>query len=121
MASTRYKYLRQGLSITGLGTPTFEDAISSAQEIYELFERQFSEGTLENWTPSKFRGQLALDMSNRYFTPKKDAGGMEHIPFDRLVDPCGILEEMALSGYIHGEENIVQYFTRETDDQGVQG
>jgi hypothetical protein len=119
MGPTRYRYLRQGLTLTGLGSATFDDAVSSAQEIYEIFQRHFSEGQLEGWHPSKHGRHLALDTSNRYFTPKRDAPNMEHLPFDDLVDPRGILEEMVKSGYVHGEENVVQYFIRDTDDQGV--
>jgi hypothetical protein len=43
---------------------------------------------------------------------------MEHIPFDHSVDPKGILEGMAMAGYIHGEENIVHYYARHIDEQG---
>ena len=43
---------------------------------------------------------------------------MEHIPFDDSVDPKGILEAMAATGYIHGEENVVHYYARHVDDQG---
>jgi hypothetical protein len=114
----RYKFLRQGITITGLGTPTFEKAIETAQEIYEMYKRQFEEGRLEAWSAGDFQGHRTLSPSNRYFTPRKDAPCMEHIPFDRLVDPNGILEHMTKAGYIHGEENIVQYYVREVDEQG---
>jgi hypothetical protein len=43
---------------------------------------------------------------------------MEHIPFDHNVDPKGILEAMTMTGYIHGEENIVHYYARHIDEQG---
>jgi hypothetical protein len=114
----RYKFLRQGVTITGLGTPTFEKAVEVAQEVYEVLKREFPEGQLEGWTASNFRGHYALGISNRYFTPIKDAKDMAHIPFDSVVDPRGILESMAKAGYIHSEENIVQYYTREIDEQG---
>jgi hypothetical protein len=118
--STRFRYLRQSLTITGFGTPTFDAAITSVQDVYDIFQRQFADGKLEGWTPSKFGRHKALDMSNRYFTPKRDAPEMEHVPFDKLVDPHGILENMVQSGYVHGEENIVHYFIREAGEDGVQ-
>jgi hypothetical protein len=114
----RYKFLRQGISITGAGTTTFDDAVKSAQEIYSLFLRQFPDGKLGHWSPATHLGQPAFDLSNRYFTPKRDAPQMEHIPFTETEDPHGILEGMAKSGYIRGEDNKVQYFTCHVDDKG---
>ena len=43
---------------------------------------------------------------------------MEHIPFEKSVDPKGILEAMVKTGYVHGEENIVYYFACQVDEQG---
>ena len=114
----RYKFLRQGVTITGLGTPMFEKAAEAAQEVYEVLKREFLEGQLESWTAGDFRGHYALGISNCYFTPAKDAKNMVHIPFDSVVDLRGILANMAKAGYIHGEENVVQYYTREIDEQG---
>ena len=111
----KYRYLKQGLTITGLGSPTFDDAIMSACEIYNQFHRQFADGKLEAWSTSTYSGYHALDMSNRYLTPRRDAPSMEHIPFARAVDPKGTLEAMAKSGYIHGDENIVHYYTFSVD------
>jgi hypothetical protein len=41
--------------------------------------------------------------------PKGDAPAMEHIPFNKSVDPNSVLEEMMKAGYVHGEDNKVQY------------
>jgi hypothetical protein len=98
------------LALTGFGSAIFEDAIIAAHEIYEIFQRQFPEGKLETWNNSIYAEHSCLDMTNRYFTPKKDAREMVHIPFSEAVDPRGILEEMTTAGYTHGEENEVQYY-----------
>jgi hypothetical protein len=73
---------------------------------------------LEALNISQYNGSVSLDASNRYFTPKRDAKNMNHIPFDRLVDPQGILENMTNAGYIHGEENIVRYYARRIEEDG---
>ena len=83
-----------------------------------MLKRQFPEGQLEDWTAGEFRGHCALGVSNRYFTPTKDAPNMEHIPFEKAVDPQGILENMTKAGYIHCEENVVQYYAREQNEEG---
>jgi hypothetical protein len=45
---------------------------------------------------------------------------MVHVPFDKNVDPKGVLEAMAETGFIHGEENIVRYYTRQVDEKGCE-
>lgn len=116
---SRYKFLRQSISIIGAGSTVFDEAVRSAQEVYSVFLRQFSEGKLGLWSVAVHEGHsAALDLTNRYFTPKRDAPGMEHIPFTESEDPHGILEEMAKTGYIRGEDNKVHYFTYHVDGQG---
>ena len=114
----RIRFLRQGITITGFGTPTFQQSIEGVKLIYEMFQCRCLEGKLEAWVPGTHRGFPTLDLSNRYFTPTRDAPNMEHVPFHKLEDPLGVLEGMKESGYIHGEENTVWYFTREIDEEG---
>jgi hypothetical protein len=98
--------------LTGLGTPTFEQAVDAAQEIYGLFDRSFEDGTLESWTTSttQSRAGRSLDASNRYVTSKKDAPCMIHIPFSPTIDPRGFLEQMLKGNYVHGDDNTVEYY-----------
>ena len=113
----KYKYLRQGVSITGFDTPTFARAISAAQEIYGKFDRQFADGTLLSWATSHQDHEkvVCLDVANRYFTPKQNTRGLLSIPFQEEVDPRGVLVNMAtgdtVHSYIHTDDNQVQYFT----------
>ena len=117
--SERYKFLRQSLTITGAGTPTFMDMIKSSHEIYQLFHRQFVEGTLQPLSSTNHAAHIALDMTNRYFTPKRDAPGTPHLPFTNAVDPYGILEKMVGSDYVHAEESEVYYYTLCVDEEGT--
>ncbi|KAF8229840.1 hypothetical protein L208DRAFT_1046777, partial [Tricholoma matsutake] len=108
-----FKYLHQGITLSGLGTPTFDQAILAAQEVYSHFNRQFLEGILESWNDSP--GNLStIDMSNQYLTPSTEARGQESIPFFKGVDPQNILQNMTrgntLNMYVHTEDNQVQYF-----------
>ena len=43
------RYLRQSISLVGYGTTTFENVITSAQEIYGLFDRNIQDASLEPW------------------------------------------------------------------------
>jgi len=86
----------------------------AANEIYGYFDRQFSEGCLDSWGGSAGNDDLpCIDISNRYFTPAKEAQGLEDMPFQKGVDPRSILRNMAKgegsTTYIHTEDNQVQY------------
>jgi hypothetical protein len=117
----RIKYLRQGITLTGLGSPTFERAISAAQEVYGHFDRQFSEGILESWNDSP-GDSSTLSVSNRYLTPLTEAGAQASIPFFKGVDPRNILQNMtrgdASNTYVHTEDNQVQYFVQHRGSEG---
>ena len=116
MAPAQYKYLRQGLSITGLGSPTFEQALETAQSLYAKFECQLPPGKLDNWGATMHEEHTALDISNRYLTPKKESPSATHIPFTKAIDPYGILEGMVKSEYVHGEDNEVYYYACRTEN-----
>ena len=96
----------------------------AANEIYGHFDRQFSEGTLDSWVHSTVDDNdfPSLNLSNRYLTPTNEAHGLEAIPFDKGVDPRGILQNMTkgdgLSTYVHTEDNQVQYFSTKIDTEG---
>ncbi|KAF9455956.1 hypothetical protein BDZ94DRAFT_1353734, partial [Collybia nuda] len=122
LSAIRYKYLRQCITISGLGTNAFDHAMATATEIYGLFDRTFSDGQLESWTSSSSPSLgefVGIDASNRYMTPRKDVPGVEHQPFPPAVDPKGLLESMAYeSEHIHTDDNQVLYFTSRVNQDG---
>jgi len=121
MPQHRYKYLRQAVTLTGLGSPTFSNACTVAQGIHSRFDREFPEGALQPWSTSK--GEMdTLDLSNRYFTPVSEATGQEGDEYQPGVDPKGVLRSMERHGgtqvYIHADDNVVRYYTTCTEDSG---
>jgi hypothetical protein len=123
--SHKYKFIRQGVTLVGLGTPTFTRALEAIENIYSHFDRHLQEGTLDKHSTT-VRGDGVSDelsMWNRYFTPLREAKGTQAIPFLPGVDPSGILYNMAHEDnnyrYIHSEDNQVQYFTSHRDDKGI--
>lgn len=84
--------------------------LEAAGEVYGCLDHQFSKGVLDSWTNSEEKcfGFPCLDISNCYFTPAKDTKGQE-IPFQKGVDPCGILHGMVIGdgtcSYVHTEDN----------------
>ena len=68
-------------------------------------------------------GVATIDISNRYFTPVVEAGGMTDVNFLPGVDPKGILHKMAQGDgssrpYYHTEDNQVFYYATRRDSDG---
>lgn len=107
--------------MTGLGSATFSGALDAAQVIHKHFDRQFTEGLLDIWSPthSTHSSLDSLDISNRYLTPLRDVSGLvESKPFHKGVDPRNILTNMAKNDHIHTEDNYVEYFSMHRDVDG---
>ncbi|KAH9953324.1 hypothetical protein BGW80DRAFT_1468665 [Lactifluus volemus] len=124
ISAHKYKFLRQGITLVGLGTPTFTKALEAIDHIHSQFDRHLQEGTLETQTAT-IRGDGVSDefsIWNRYLTPSREAKGMQAIPFLPGVDPTGILRDMAQENcnytYVHTEDNQVHYFAALRDAQG---
>ncbi|KAF9456054.1 hypothetical protein BDZ94DRAFT_1353059 [Collybia nuda] len=109
MVPSHYRFLKQGVIITGLDTPTFSDSIKSATKIYGLFDRNFAEGRMESWScvDRMLNKYDSIHASNHYLMPKMEAAGTTHQPFKKLVGPKGILKAMAKEGRVHTENNNV--------------
>lgn len=123
MLAFRYRFLRQGMTLTGLQTPTFTKAAEAIRDIHSHFDRQFQEDTLEGQANTEgYENVDQISMSNRYFTPAREAKDMQAMHFLPGVDPTGILHAMAQEdsncAYIHTEDNQVHYFTTHRDDAG---
>ncbi|KAF8236108.1 hypothetical protein L208DRAFT_1253333 [Tricholoma matsutake] len=116
MAANRFRYLRQGITLTGFGTPTFSNALDAAQLLYDCFNCQFPEGTLDEWSSSQANvaNMECIDISNQYLTLQKDAQGQKNMPFLKGVDPWDILGDGSCT-YVHTEDNQVHFFTAYRD------
>ena len=61
-----------------------------------------------------FDGVAAVEMSNRYFTPKNEVpDAAAGIVLGDDIDPLGSLSRAAGTGYIHTADNQVCYFERQ--------
>ncbi|KAF8628203.1 hypothetical protein AX17_006016, partial [Amanita inopinata Kibby_2008] len=112
-------YLQQGLTIFGLGTPTFGKVIDAVSEIYGVFDRKIGDGKLHPLELS-WNGQSILHVSNCLLALRREAPNMCSMPFANGINPCGILMAIVSDGeYVHGEDSIVQYFNSYTDKDHV--
>lgn len=112
-SSKHIRYLKQGVSITGLGLDDFMTQVNTLPDIAALFTRAVNEDKIE---PNTIVGQqddiTTLNASNRYFTQKKDAQMGRDVQLDRDIDPHGTLTRLLASGFVHTDENIVSYYER---------
>ena len=115
----RRSYLRQSVMLTGLSSPKFNDAIMSMHAIEDLFRRQAIDGKMEVWIPSTFQGHPAIDVGNRYFTPRQHALQERHISFSSVIDPENILSEAMGNEYVHTEDNEVEYYEARKEGRGT--
>lgn len=102
--------MRQSVTLTGFGTSSINACLRSIQEIHQTFSRYLPIDSLEPWTPNKYDGFPAIDMGNRYFMDRRDAGGEEFVSFQENVDPDGVLQGLIGHAFIHTQENEVEYF-----------
>ncbi|TFK62689.1 hypothetical protein BDN72DRAFT_776823 [Pluteus cervinus] len=110
-------FMTQSVTLSGLGTPTFEESLSALTEMYTVFCRQFPEGRVLPLPTAESCIGIggSLTFSNRHFTKRAEGPHMKAVPFSSLVDPKKYLTRMLSSTLIHTEENEVQYFTRYSD------
>jgi hypothetical protein len=112
--------LRQSLTLTGCGTPTFEQGIRNILEVQNLFDRHIPANKLDECTLVANCGDgLGIHLSNRYFTPRHEAPAEKAVELTSDIDPSGILAALASDQFFHGEQNVVKYYTRTVVDGGA--
>ncbi|PPQ83521.1 hypothetical protein CVT24_005894 [Panaeolus cyanescens] len=93
----------------GLGVQQFAEFEQLVKVAVEKFEQVLGYGKVKGIDSKPFEGYKAYDIGTRYFTDRDDAPTVQHVPFDRELDPNYILEMLRKDRFIHGEDNIVQY------------
>ncbi|KAH7907847.1 hypothetical protein BJ138DRAFT_1116335 [Hygrophoropsis aurantiaca] len=104
------RHIRQSVTLTGLGHQVFEQAVTTLYGINTLLERLEPPGTVEKWKPSDYAGFTAINLQNRYFTPKRFANGLPSIPFDDMNDSNRYLRSCNNPDFVHTEENNVEFY-----------
>jgi hypothetical protein len=69
----------QGVTLVGLGTATFNDALDAIDKIYGIFSCVLPEGSLDPGDCITHSNNATLHISNRLLTPAKDTQNMEAI------------------------------------------
>ena len=111
------KYLRQSATLTAFGNTVFNKPIESIAAIFAIFKRAVGDHLSESVVYSMYEDFPAIDVANRYFTPRGSANSEEIQPLTSEVDPHGYLAKAAGSTYVHTEENKVYYFEKTSNGQ----
>jgi hypothetical protein len=104
------KFLKQSIMLTGLGGRYFSECIENIHEIREILAHEFPRDAMEDWSPSRFGQFDAVDMSNWYFTSRRDMNGEAPVPFQSSTDPDHILMDALSNDFVHLQENRVEYY-----------
>ena len=112
------KYLRQTVSITGMGNAAFDNTAVNLAQIHAIFKRTIGNQLEEHAVHSDFKGHKAIDASNRYFTPRDGKRDIESIPLGSDVDPYGFLLKAAGNTYVHTKDNKVYYYQKGANKKG---
>ncbi|KAF8874509.1 hypothetical protein CPB84DRAFT_1690100, partial [Gymnopilus junonius] len=117
--SSHAQYLRQSVTLVGFQQPTFQRTIDNILEIHAHLGRSVGHNNIETCgIIGDFEGQPSIEMTNRYFTHKRQAGLAKDITFSEHVDPKGYLENAKGRNYVHIEDNAVYYYEMTTDKFG---
>ncbi|KAK7032221.1 hypothetical protein VNI00_013395 [Paramarasmius palmivorus] len=114
--STSPKHLQQRILLTGLGTPTFNQALDGLVRLDSLLRLNLRDTPKE--LAQNIGGHPTLGITNRYFTSKRMANEEEHIGFNDSIDPKGILEAFRGDTLVHTTENKVFYYRKQTHLSG---
>ncbi len=110
--------LSQKITVTGLGASSFMEAMAAMHEVSLTAEREFKQGTLEQWVPMMFHSFEAMEGMNQYFKRVREGDGKEALTIAREIDPKGVLQRLVRPDLAHTEENIVCYFRGKVDEEG---
>ena len=110
----------QSVTLTGLSSTKFNDAVASIRAIEDMFQQLIATGRMDEWVPSNFKGHTTIDLNNRYFTSAHDTPQQdEQIPFSIAVDPDHLLSMAMGNDFIHTEDNEVEYYEAHRNTQGT--
>jgi hypothetical protein len=98
--------------LPGINSTSFIGYINNIITIHSVFSCHFTKGALVPWQPATFGDYPAVDVSNRYFTARRDAQSSTSVPFSEDVDPNCTLTRLLGANFIHTSDNDVQYFER---------
>ena len=104
------RYLKQSMTLAGLGCTEFDEAIATIRGAYMRLTHNYAPGSMQPWQPENFHGQCMLDLSNRYLMSQHWLYPSPMVPFQPGVNPNNVIAWLAAYKFSHLEENWVGYY-----------
>ncbi|KDQ31985.1 hypothetical protein PLEOSDRAFT_1013960, partial [Pleurotus ostreatus PC15] len=102
-------HARQSITITGLGSKSFDNIVQNCRHMYTMFIPEF----ISKYRDAGNGGAIespALTASSCFFTPVKQASGFNVVSINPELDPHGILGKVDATKWVHTEDNKVGYY-----------
>lgn len=115
---TTARYIKQAVTLTGLGSVEFDKSVAGIYSVAEFLGRQLVEGDLNDWVPTHVESHVGVQAGNRYFQWKNSPNAGEAVEFQPMVDPRGVLARMAGENFVHTIDNEVEYRDCIVGEQG---
>ena len=112
-------FLRQGITVTGLSAPGFNNIISNFQRTYDFIAACLPADAMTKWQLATYEGHQAIDCHARYFTTRRASPHEANMDFGPGVDPEGVLARLRGQDLIHGGDNKVAYLKRSEEEGQV--
>ncbi|KAJ7579400.1 hypothetical protein C8J56DRAFT_1058998 [Mycena floridula] len=106
---------KQILTLTGFGSPLFEQSVERLRELITMFEGSYPEHAVETWDLPT----TTIQASNRYFTRSSDTGSLGILDLDHDIDPYGILAAAGRGRYVYTENNKIDCFQMVNEPDGT--
>lgn len=108
-------FLRQHVTLTGHGAPSFTTAIEQLELLTQDFHRFFEPNAWKGWSPTTHDQNPTLDANSRFYTQPRSVPGAVDVPFTKDEDPRGFLEGGKDNNFIHTIDNVVEYWEYSTE------
>jgi len=88
--------------------------------MHQTLARQVTEGTMDRFEVNNLGQFDTVQFTTRYFTSHRDDPLGTAIPFDRSMDPKGVVATMLNDSFFHGEDNqVLYYMLKYSDDDSI--
>ena len=111
---TSAKHRIQHIVLTGFGSKRFDDGVQKLQQLDDIFVCEVGDKDFIGIKVGTAEGHTTLEIMNWLFTSLDVAPGSTHIPFSKQEDPHGDMEGARGSDLIRAEDNVVDYFVKDT-------
>jgi hypothetical protein len=111
--------MRQAVTLTGLGSESFEAALKGVEKVYMAFFNHLPDGHLLPLEGTTWNDVPTIEAYCRYFTHRLSSPFIQEEPIPLNIDPEGVLQSLCDGEYTYTSDNVVDYKARIVQDNGT--